>query len=370
MNRLWIGILCVCSGLTLLGVGPFVAAQEKDKPPVEAEFAVWNTKSLAQPLAAAQVVGMGTQPYTAYSLRASGHQYVTWDEVGFAESFAPALNPKFLEDIKDGRWPPSLLARPKREVPREDLGLINAFSEAMIKSFETPFDAFKKSAEENKHVTYAHLMSTPDLYRGQVIPIKGRMVMLRRIPPMLSVKENSAVKDVYVGWVFGPTRHANPFCVHFPILPAGLEPSEEMKQEVTFYGYFLATFKYEAKDGPKVTPFMVGPTVVLGGEKEAAPATMDSPVVTLIQVGIGFLLFLSIVFFLMHMWAHRADRRVFSTLDQIKNKHLSSPFANEDETLKADQDDAASNPVPAQLILGHPPASRLPEAKPIDPERN
>ena len=110
MNRLWIGILCVCAGVALLGVGPFVAAQEKDKPAVEGESAVWNTKSLAQPLSAVQVVGMATQPYAAYALRASGHQYVAWDEVGFAESFAPELNPKFLEDIKDGRLPPSLLA--------------------------------------------------------------------------------------------------------------------------------------------------------------------------------------------------------------------------------------------------------------------
>ena len=143
-----------------------------------------------------------------------------------------------------------------------------------------------------------------------------------------------------------------------------------MKQEVTFYGYFLATFKYEAKDGPKVTPFLVGPTVILGGEKAAPPATMDSPVVTMIQVGIGFLLFLSIVFFLMHLWAHRADRRVFSTLDQIKNKHLTSPFANEDELARVNGEDAENTAAPSPLILGHPSASRLPEAKPIDPERN
>ena len=47
MNRLWIGILCVCAGVALLGVGPFVAAQEKDKPAVEIEYAIrlWQVSS-------------------------------------------------------------------------------------------------------------------------------------------------------------------------------------------------------------------------------------------------------------------------------------------------------------------------------------
>ena len=203
-----------------------------------------------------------------------------------------------------------------------------------------------------------------------MIPITGRMVRLRREDPTHAAKERG-VKSVYVGWVFGATKHANPFCVQFPILPPGLEPSEKMSEEVTFYGYFLADYKYEGakdhKDAPRIltTPLLVGPTVV-PLRKAAAPVEAETPM-ALVILGLAgsFLLFLSVVFFLMFIWFQRGDRKVFNTLDQIKLKHMPSLFANEDEPRGT-----PNNPVPSQLIVNGQPPVKLPEARPIDPERN
>jgi hypothetical protein len=365
------GWFCLAAWLAL-GMCCAPAAAQEQLPADDANLAFWDSKTRSRPAAAAQVAGMGNHPFTAFALRAEGHRLVVWDEVGFAEAFAPALNPNWLLDVRDRRRMPAVVARLKQEIPREDWAFYQAYSEALVRSFDTPLDAFKKSAEDNKTVTFAHLMSTPDRFRGKVIAVKGTLVMLRREDPSLLAQQNGGVKDVYVGWVFGPTPRSNPFCVQFPILPEGLEPAEKMRQEVTFFGYFLATFKYDGaphddKPTELVTPLLVGPTVVVG-PKVTAPieAATSLPLVAL-GVAVCFMFFLAVVFFVMHIVLQRGDRQVTATLERIKSRRAPANFSDE-----ADPESpigTAANPAPSQLVFDKS-AVRLPEAKPVDPERN
>lgn len=331
----------------------------------------WFNETRARTAAAAQVVGMGFEPLQTLVLRAAGLQSITWGEIGFADAFAPELRKSVLRDIKDGRWLPDLKDHQLHNIPQADLAFCSAFSEALVNAFEVPVDAFKRSADENRTVTYSHLMSNPSKYRGDIIPIHGRMVRLRKYEPTHAAKEKG-VKSTYVGWVFGPTKHSNPFCVQFPILPKGLEPSEKMDQEVTFYGYFLANYKYEGakKDDetPRIliTPLLVGPTVLLDTKTQAAVEAETPMAVVVLGLAVSFLLFLSVVFFLMYFWFQRGDRKVLSTLDEIKLKHLPPLF--EDNPAPSG---TPGNPVPSHLVMnGQPPPAKLPEARPIDPERN
>src|SRR6476646_10846533 len=170
-----------------------LAAQEADQPADGGALAFWVSKERARPAAAAQVAGIGNHPLTALALRSAGRHFVVWDEVGFAELFAPALNPEFLGQVADGRWMPILVRRPNKEIPAEDLAFYKAYSEALGRSFDSTLDAFKKSSEENKYVTYHHLMNTPSKYRGKVIPLKGTMVRLRREDASLLAKQNGGV---------------------------------------------------------------------------------------------------------------------------------------------------------------------------------
>lgn len=355
-------------GLVLLGIalvpGPVLGQNDAE------DFgAFWFNKERAQAASAAQIVGMGDDPIAALALRAAGLHWIVWDEVGFAEQFAPELRPSLLQNIQDGRWLPNMVAKPKDEIQVPDMAFYKAYSDALVNAYWTPPEAFKKSAAENRTVTYAHLMSTPNRYRGKVIPIqRGRLVMLRKEEPTILAK-NEGVKSVYVGWVFGETKHANPFCIQFPILPKGLEPAEKMDKTIAFDGYFLATFKYEGArkdDRPRIltTPLLVGPTVVV--ENEAAPVEANEIPMAILVLGIavGFLLFLSVVFFLMYFLLQRGDRQILSTLDEIKQKHTPNQFKDEGDL------GTATNPAPAHLIGNGQPPARLPEARPIDPERN
>lgn len=367
------GHLWITSCLVLAALSRPLAAQEADRRADALTF--WDSKDRARPAAAAQVAGMGNLPLTALALRSAGRHFVVWDEVGFAELFAPELNPDLLRQVVDGRWMPIIVARPKTEIRPEDMAFYKAYSEALVRSFDSTLDAFKKSAEESKYVTYPHLMNTPSKYRGKVIPIKGTMVRLRREDASSLAKQNGGVQDVYVGWVFGPTPHSNPFCVQFPILPEGLEPAETMRQEVTFYGYFLATFMYEGAqkdDVPLrlVTPLLIGPTVVLG-KKAAAIVEADTPLPLVVLVAfVGFLTFLSVVFFVMYYWLERNARHTKAKLDEIKAKYAPAPFADESERTADESLGTLEHPAASQVIFDGPITSRLPEAKPIDPERN
>jgi hypothetical protein len=368
VNRVFRGNLWVCAAFAALALGPASRAQEAEEDPL----AFWDSKDRSRPAAAAQVAGLGQQPFMALALRTGGQRFVVWDEVGFVETFAPELNPKLLEGVQDRRWLPNIAARPRVDVPAEDLAHYRAYSEALVRSFDTPLDAFQKSAEENKHVTFAHLMSTPNKYRGKVIPIKGKLVRLRREDPTLLAQQNGGLKDVYVGWVFGPTAGSNPFCVQFPMLPEGLEPNENLRQDVTFFGYFISTFKYEGGKGRDdrptvlVTPLLVGRTLVLAKkDPEAVEAAMPLPIIVL-GSALSFVMFLSVVFFVMYFWMQRSDQRVLSKLDAIKVKNMPAPFINEPDP--AAEFGTVENPAPSQLVFDNP--GPAPEAMPVDPERN
>src|SRR5262249_20243946 len=132
---------------------------------------------------------------------------------------------------------------------------------------EFPVETFVDRSKEHNHVTISHLYGNPARYRGEVIPIKGALKRLRKYETSLPAR-NEGVLFLYEGWIYGPTPKANPFQVIVASLPEGLKESEEMDKKVTFYGYFLKLNKYRAAKGEQVTPYLVGPTILL----ESPPA--------------------------------------------------------------------------------------------------
>ncbi len=317
----------------LLGVGLVCLAvalargQEAEKPPagaMEAEpfWDDWTRKKFA---AAAEMI-LAQDPIVASAMRLVGHEEFVWGVT--IDDHAPELNRKWLNDIRDGQPLPRIAGRLRNEIPQEDWAIYMAYSEALVNAFYTPLEAFKRSAEGNRHVTFSHLWVTPDKYRGQVIPLKGRMVRLRKLDAPIPAK-NQWVKELYEGWVFGETKNAHPFCIIFPILPAGLKEAEDMRQDVTFYGYFLAKFKYRAAEADKVAPLLIGPTVVL----ENKPARSDREVtpfpLMVLGVAMGFLAFLTVVFFVINFWLRRGDEKIRTKLTDIQSKNAGSMFENE-----------------------------------------
>src|SRR5437667_22632 len=79
-------------------------------------------------------------------------------------------------------------------------------------------EVFARSAAENAHVNWADMFREPWKFRGQVIPVSGKLKRLRRLDAPLPLQKEW-IKVVYEGWVFTPTYGSNPVCVIFPDLP-------------------------------------------------------------------------------------------------------------------------------------------------------
>src|SRR5207244_4441513 len=81
------------------------------------------------------------------------------------------------------------------------------------------------------------------------------------------------VPVVYEGWIFEDIYPFNPYCVLTTELPAGIPVSERLEQRVAFDGYFFKNYKYQAGDGKRLAPLLIGRTLAL----RELPVVPESP---------------------------------------------------------------------------------------------
>ncbi len=234
---------------------------------------------------------------------------------------APLPLPRdLLHKIRDGTTIPDLRKPiPWHERSEDDRAFIRLQYEALIDAKVVPAELFKKAGKENKYVTYAHL--SPD-YRGKVVPVKGKMIRLRQLPIRKPEANAKGIEFVYEGWVVGPTRGTKPYCILFVTLPEGLEPQETMDQPITFYGYYIKKFSYEAVAGKTdETHLLIGPTVYLG---KATPAPPPTPPFSrdVLYMAIGGLFCIGVSIVGLHLWFRRGDKAVHSQLSVLRDRPL------------------------------------------------
>jgi hypothetical protein len=168
------------------------------------------------------------------------------DERASDNQVPPLLN---LDAVEDGK-----------ELHGGDEGL--AFCEALVKADKTSQEAFARSA--TRALTYANLFSEPERHRGQVVHLEGRLKRIVRYDPPKSTLLDG-LKDQYEGWMFDPENlGANPVCLVFTHLPAGLEPGDKLNVSVAFDGYFFKRYRYRSAEGKvRDAPLLIGHTVVV-----------------------------------------------------------------------------------------------------------
>ena len=349
--------------------------QQRELSDADAKF--WDDPAIGPAAAAAQMV-IARDPFTIAAMRAKGLDNFVWRELAFTGDTAPPLDKNLLNEVKDGKLFPKVSGQvPKNEVPKDVMATYQLFNQMLINGFEMPLDAFKKSAEENAYITYSHLI-TPrgaSRYRGEVVRVQGRMTKLRKYDATEAAKGHG-FKFMYEAWIFGPTPGANPFCVFFPILPAGLEPAEKMDRKVTFYGYFLTNFKYDAGGGRRETPLLVGPTVILNDNLAVDPAEPPTTpfAFDVLLIVLGGLVVITIAVFLMNLWFRAGDDTVGKTIRGIQAKNRPVPFADEQQGIITPEDLTRSipqaYPVPGLPGPGRDGLPRGSERPDPDPERN
>jgi hypothetical protein len=222
-------------------------------------------------------------------------------EVDPNRPWAPPIDAEVLAGIED--------KAPIRNAD-ENLFEAEAYNYVLVQANRLSREAFAQSARRN--VTFAHLFEEPSDYRGQVIHVEGQLRMLRKFkPPRLAA--NEGVKDLYEAWIFDAVHDRYPYCVVFTELPEGLTPSERMNHHVKFDGYFFKRYRYQAGDGWRDAPLLIGHTVALYDPPAVAEA--DSPLYgAFLPIFLGGLAATIMLAAGLTSWFRRGDRRVRSAL--------------------------------------------------------
>ena len=287
----------------------------------------WEVRQRQQAGAAAQMV-LARDPLTIVVLREEGFRWKVWREPEFLSDTAPLLSSEWLDKVRDGTPMPDFRGKAEDEKRPDQIAIYKIWMQAIVHANNAPLDAFAKSAEENSHVTFAHLYNNPEEYRGKVIPIKGRLVRLRKYEATWANKEG--VPFVYEGWIFGPTPGSNPFNVVFPILPDGLKEAEKMDREVSFNGYFIKKLQYPAADRSKYleTPVLIGPTVTLV-QKSEPPAVSTSLPMTVIVWLVALIVAVAIGLVFISWYFHRGDKALQQRLARMQTASEEFPLPDE-----------------------------------------
>jgi len=297
--------------------------------------AFWDSPEGTHAAATAQVIAE-RNPFTQAVLRIRGLDLAVWHERRpFDVDRALELNPEWLARIRDSTHMPDFRGRlPDKRAPHE-VATDNAWCQAVLFANQTPLEAFISSADDNKYVTWGDLYADSERFRGKVVPVKGELLRLRRkdAPFRMQVL---GVKFVYEAWIKGPTDKSTPFCVVFPIpaedksSPTGvLEPAEEMKRNVTFYGYYFKKLRYQVQEivGGKMktryqdSPMLIGPTLILDQKISAITPPIAEPFSKHLYMIVGGLACIIIVLLGGLTWWFRRGDQQFR--DRVRALHSS-----------------------------------------------
>ncbi len=281
--------------------------------------------------AAMQMLAATNPVVVAAARLAAGDNPLLWPDWELALDAPLPLKSKWLNEIKDGTPTPRMQGVPFRELPISDQAFYLLLCQALDYSRSVPVELFQRAGEKNSFVTFDHLWRQPDLYRGQIVPVIGRMIRLRKWEaPRLA--QQKGIEFAYEGWVVGQTPKRNPYCIVFVAIPEGLHEAETMDRQVKFYGYYLKKFRYDAEKTVRETHLVVGPTVFL--EPNQTPATPPSEPFTrnVLLATLAGLLGIMLMIAAMYLWFRRGDRRVQARLAALRDRQPLQLGGEEDVT--------------------------------------
>ncbi|HEY7330021.1 MAG TPA: hypothetical protein VH592_20465 [Gemmataceae bacterium] len=136
-----------------------------------------------------------------------------------------------------------------------------AYWQILVQAHYTSAEGFAKVARRD--VTYVHLFNEPELYRGEVVHVSGRLIKLRRFEPPMEARA-AGVSHLYEGWIMTDAYGENPVCIAFTDLPPGLTVDNDRKYNdlVRFDGYFYKRCRYKAYDSKKPNEYRDAPMVI------------------------------------------------------------------------------------------------------------
>lgn len=262
------------------------------------------------------------------SLQTAPIQILEILRLGDEEDFWTLVNSDVIYPI-----PVEFLERVKDETPIQTPLIDDLEASAYIRvvqmAYQTDAGAFRASAR--KELTYADLMRQPKTNRGEVVQAQGRLRRLRKIPPPLALRE-LGVSELYEGWIFQELYGANPTCVIFTTLPAGLSIFEKDDIPVSFQGYFFKKYRYRTASSSKDlawkdAPLIIGRTINLLPKSALSPPIDDSEwAKNLLPSFLGFIIFVVTFMVGLGYWFRKTDKAVKSRLKKVQTEVESHLF--------------------------------------------
>jgi hypothetical protein len=192
------------------------------------------------------------------------------------------------------------------------------YSKVLTHANFTSAAAFKGAIRTD--ITYTHVFNEPDLYRGEVMHVEGKLKRIRRFqPPREAATEG--VNDLYEAWVFSEYLGSNPYCVIFTAWPAGL-PRDLLGQEsipasyhVAMDGWFIKKYRYQARaangrPADRDAPLLVGHTLIFVGGSDPATNTGSPWLNNLVYAIVGVFGVVLAAVISLTWWFRRTDQRV------------------------------------------------------------
>jgi hypothetical protein len=130
-----------------------------------------------------------------------------------------------------------------------------------------PQGEFEKRARE-RVVTFAHVSTTPERFRGHPVFLHGHV---RRMTEIRPISNSEGIDRIYEGWLFTEESQDNPYAIIVSELPRDFPLGGNIVEDVSFAGYFLKLWAYRAGDDEakrrgtwtmRYAPLLVGHRVV------------------------------------------------------------------------------------------------------------
>jgi hypothetical protein len=131
-------------------------------------------------------------------------------------------------------------------------------------------------------VSYAQLVGQPDVYRGQAVTVKGRVLResVKRAP-----KNSLGITD-YHQLVIAPIGGGDfPITIYCLDLPSGFPRGENLQEDVSITGLFFKNWSYPYEGGMGISPVLVTKTFEWRPPAARAPAGIPQRDVTPLIVG-------------------------------------------------------------------------------------
>jgi len=109
-------------------------------------------------------------------------------------------------------------------------------------------------------IRFAELWQHPERHRGELVYLKG---YLRGLVPRKAIDNGffnpTRVETLYEGYLFTDDSRPNPYVIVVPNVAPGMPVGGNISESVTFAGYFLKLWRYDAADGTdRAAPLLIG----------------------------------------------------------------------------------------------------------------